>query len=111
MSYNKVILLGHLARDIEVRYTQSGTAIANSSIATSRKYKTATGEQKEEVCFIDISFFGRTGEIANQYLKKGSKLLIEGRLVLDQWTDKNGNKRSRHNVSVENLKMLDTKKA
>ena len=110
MSYNKIILMGFLAREVEVKYTQSGTAIANTAIAATRKYKTSTGEQKEEVLFIDISFFGRTGEIANQYLHKGSKLLIEGRLHLDQWTDKNGNKRSKHSVSVENLQMLDTKK-
>lgn len=110
MSYNKVVLLGHLARDIEIKHTQSGYAIANTSIATSRKYKTSSGEQKEETLFIDISFFGKTGELANQYLRKGSKLLIDGRLVLDQWTDKQGNNRSSHNVAVENLQMLDTKK-
>lgn len=111
MSYSKVILLGHLARDIDVKYTQSGTAIANTSIATSRKYKTSLGEQREETLFIDISFFGKMGEIVNQYLHKGSKLLIEGRLVLDQWTDQDGNNRSRHSISVENMQMLDTKKA
>ena len=108
--YNKVILQGNLTRNIEIRYTQGGSAIANTAIATSRKYKTATGEQKEEILFVDLSFFGRSAEIANQYLHKGSKLLIDGRLKLDQWTDKDGNKKSKHSVSVESMQMLDGKK-
>ena len=110
MSYNKVILQGHLTRDIEIRYSQSGSAIANTGIATSRKFKSATGEQKEETLFIDLTFFGRSAEIANQYLHKGSKLLIDGRLVLNQWTDKDGNKRSKHTIAADTLQMLDTKK-
>ena len=72
--YNKVILAGNLTRDVEVRYTQSGSAIGNTAIATTRKFKSATGEQKEETLFIDLTFFGRTAEIANQYLRKGSKV-------------------------------------
>ncbi len=111
MSYNKVILQGHLTRDIEIRYSQSGSAIASTGIATSRKFKSATGEQKEEVLFVDLTFFGRSAEIANQYLNKGSKVLIDGRLKLDQWMDQSGNKRSKHSVTVETLQMLDTKKA
>jgi single-strand DNA-binding protein len=67
------------------------------------------GESKEEVLFVDLTFFGRTAEIANQYLKKGSKVLVEGKLKLDQWTDKNGSKRSKHSITVENLQMLDSK--
>lgn len=110
MSYNKIILLGHLTKDIEVRFTQSGTAIGNTGIAATRKFKSATGERKEETLFIDLTFFGRTAEIANQYLHRGSKLLIEGRLVLDQWTGQDGGKRSKHYVAVENLQMLDAKK-
>jgi single-strand DNA-binding protein len=107
--YNKVILAGNLARDIEVRYLQSGGAIANTAIATSRKFKSQTGEQKEEVMFIDITFFGRTAEIANQYLKKGSKVLVEGRLTLQQWVAQDGTKRSKHAVTVENLQMLGSR--
>ena len=107
--YNKVILAGNLARDIEIKYTQSGSAIGNTAIATSRKFKSATGEQKEEVLFIDLTFFGRTAEIANQYLRKGSKVLVDGRLKLDQWTAQDGSKRSRHSVTVENLQMLGGK--
>lgn len=107
--FNKVILVGNLTREIELKYLQSGTAIGNSAIATSRKFKSAQGEQKEEVCFVDIAFFGRSAEIANQYLKKGSKILVEGRLKLDQWTDQNGGKRSKHSVIVETMQMLDSK--
>ena len=107
--YNKIILAGNLTRDIEIRYTQSGAAIGNTAIATSRKFKSQTGEQKEEVLFVDITFFGRTAEIANQYLRKGSKVLVDGRLKLDQWTAQDGSKRSKHSVTVESLQMLGSK--
>ena len=107
--YNKIILAGHLSKDIEIRYTQSGSAIANTAIASSRKFKGADGTQKEEVLFVDITFFGRTAEIANQYLRKGSKVLLDGRLRLDQWTDNEGQNRSKHSVNVESLTMLGNK--
>lgn len=107
--YNKIIVAGNLTRDIEVRYTQSGTAIANTAIASTRKFKSQMGEQKEEVLFVDISFFGRTAEIANQYLRKGSKVLVDGRLKLDQWTAQDGTKRSKHSISVDSMTMLDNK--
>jgi len=106
--YNKIILVGNITRDTELRYTQSGSGIANTAIATSRKF-TQNGEKKEEVCFTDITFFGRSAEIANQYLRKGSKILVEGRLKFDQWVDQNGNKRSKHSVVVETMQMLDSK--
>lgn len=106
--FNKVVLVGNLTRDIELRYAGSGTAIANTAIATSRKF-TQNGEKKEEVCFIDITFFGRSAEVANQYLRKGSKVLVEGRLNFDQWVDNNGQKRSKHSVIVETMQMLDSK--
>ena len=107
--YNKIILAGNLTRDVEVRYSQGGSAIGNTAIATSRKFKSQTGEQKEEVLFVDLTFFGRTAEIANQYLKKGSKVLVDGRLKLDQWTAQDGSKRSKHSVIVESLQMLGNK--
>jgi len=107
--FNKVILVGNLTRDPELKYLPSGSALCNTAIATNRKYKSQGGEQKEEVCFIDITLFGRTAEIANQYLKKGSKVLVEGRLKLEQWTDQNGQKRSKHTVSIDSLQMLDGK--
>jgi|LGOV01.1.fsa_nt_gb single-strand DNA-binding protein len=107
--FNQITLVGNLTRDIELRYTQSGTAIAKTAIATSHKY-TSNGEKKEEVCFVDITAFGKSGEIMNQYLRKGSKVLIVGRLNFEQWTDNNTNqKRSKHSVIVETMKMLDSK--
>ena len=106
--YNKVILVGNLTRDIELRYSQGGMGIASTSLATSRKF-TVNGEKKEEVCFVDITFFARSAEIANQYLRKGSKILVEGRLNFDQWVDQNGQKRSKHSVVVETMQMLDSK--
>jgi single-strand DNA-binding protein len=106
--FNKVVLVGNLTRDIELRYSQSGMAIAKTAIATSRKF-TSNNEKKEEVMFIDITFFGRSAEIANQYLRKGSKILVEGRLNFEQWVDQNGGKRSKHSVTVENMQMLDSK--
>jgi len=107
--YNKVILVGNLTRDVEIRYSGSGVAIGKVGIATNRKFKSATGEMKDETMFIDLTFFGRTAEIANQYLKKGSKVLVEGRLVLEQWVAQDGSKRSRHSITVESMQMLDTK--
>ncbi len=107
--YNKVVLVGNLTRDVEVRYSQGGAAIGKVGIATSHKWKSQAGEQKEEVMFIDLTFFGRVAEIANQYLHKGSKVLIDGRLVLEQWTAQDGTKRSKHSITVESMKMLDSK--
>jgi len=106
--FNKVVLVGNLTRDIELRYAQSGSAIANAAIATSRKF-TQNGERKEEVCFIDITFFGRSAEVANQYLRRGSKILVEGRLNFDQWVAQDGSKRSKHSVIVETMQMMDSK--
>jgi single-strand DNA-binding protein len=107
--YNKIVLVGNLTRDIELKYTQGGMAIAKSAIATSRKFKSNTGEQKEEVCFVDITFFSRSAEVANQYLHKGSKILVEGRLAFEQWLDQNGQKKSKHGVTVDVMQMLDSK--
>lgn len=97
---NKVVLCGNLTRDIEMRYAQNGgTAIGSTAIAVTRKFNTQQGEKKEEVLFVDLTFFGRTAEIANQYLNKGSKVLVEGRLRLEQWSDQNGHlkhKKAKH---------------
>ena len=103
---NKVVLIGNLTRDIELRYTQGGYCVGNSGIAVTRKFKNAQGETAEETCFIDLKFFGRTAEVANQYLRKGSKLAVEGRLKLEQWQDQSGQNRSKHVVEVESLEML-----
>jgi len=88
-----------------MRSTPTGTAVGATGIAVTRKF-TTNGEKREETCFVDISFFGRTAEIANQYLSKGSKVLVEGRLKYEQWTDQNGQNRSKHTISVENMEML-----
>ena len=102
---NKVIMIGHLARDIELRYTQSQMAIGKTAIAVTRKY-TLNGEKREETCFIDLTFFGKQAEIANQYLGKGSKLAVEGYLKFEQWQDNNGQNRSKHSIAVESMEML-----
>jgi single-strand DNA-binding protein len=107
--YNKVVMVGNLTRDIELRYLPSGSALAKSSIATSNKYKSKDGEQKEEVCFLDFNMFGRSAEVANQYLKKGSKVLLEGRLVFEQWQNDQGQNRSKHSLRVDTMKMLGSK--
>lgn len=107
--FNKVVLLGNLTRDVELRYLPSGSAIATVGIATNRKFKKQDGSQGEEVCFIDVSLFGRTAEVINQYCKKGSKVLVEGRLKLDTWSDQSGVKKSKHTIIVETLQMLDSK--
>ena len=103
---NKVVLIGNLTRDIKLQYTQSGYCVGNSGIAVTRKFKNAQGETAEETCFIDLKFFGRTAEVVNQYLRKGSKLAVEGRLKLEQWQDQSGQNRSKHLVEVESLEML-----
>jgi len=88
-SYNKVLLMGNLTRDPELRYTPKGTAVAKIGLAVNRTWKSESGEQKEEVSFIDIDAFGRQAEVLAQYMKKGSPLFVEGRLKLDTWEDKN----------------------
>lgn len=98
-------MIGHLARDIELRYTQSQMAIGKTAIAVTRKY-TLNGEKREETCFIDLTFFGKQAEIANQYLNKGSKLAVEGYLKFEQWQDNNGQNRSKHSIAVESMEML-----
>ncbi len=107
--FNKVIIIGNLTRDIELRYLPSGAPIAKSAIASSYKYKDQSGQQKEEVCFLDFNLFGKGGEILNQYVKKGSKVMLEGRLVLEQWTDQSGQNQQRHTLRVEEFKFLDSK--
>lgn len=109
--FNKVILIGNLTKDIEFQYLQgSNTPLAKGGIATSYKYKGNDGIAKEETCFLDFSIFGRTAEVANQYLHKGSKVMLEGRLTFDQWQDQQtGQNRSKHTLRVDNMKMLGSK--
>lgn len=110
-SFNKVILLGNVTRDPELRYTPKGTAVAKVGLAVNRKWTTEGGEKKEEVTFIDCDILGRTAELAGQYLRKGSSVLFEGRLKLDQWDDKQtGQKRSKLGVFVESMQFVGEKK-
>lgn len=106
-SFNKVILLGNLTRDPEVRYTPKGSAVTDIGLAVNRVYTTDTGEKREEATFVDVTLWGRTAEIAGEYLKKGRPCLIEGRLQLDTWDDKqSGQKRSKLKVIGETLQLL-----
>ena len=108
-NFNKVILAGNLTRDPELRYTPNGKAIAKFGLAINRNWTTDTGEKKEEVTFVDIDSFGRQAEVISQYLKKGRPVLVEGRLKLDQWDDKqSGQKRSRLGVVLESFSFLDS---
>jgi single-strand DNA-binding protein len=108
-SFNKVILAGNLTRDPELRYTPKGTAVARLGIACNRRWKSETGEMKEEVTFVDVDAFGKTAETIAQYLKKGRPILIEGRLPYDTWEDKQTNqKKSKLGVVMENFQFLDS---
>jgi single-strand DNA-binding protein len=106
-SFNKVILVGNLTRDPELRYTPKGTAIAKIGVAVNRVWTNEAGEKKEEVTFVDVDIFGRTAENVGQYMRKGRPILIEGRLRLDQWDDKQtGQKKSRLGVVAETVQFL-----
>src|SRR5207244_2328181 len=109
-SFNKVILAGNLTRDPELRYTPKGTAIARIGMAINRTWKTETGETKEEVTFVDVDAFGRQAEVIAQYMKKGRPLLVEGRLKLDQWEDKNTHqKQSKLKVVLDGFSFIDSR--
>jgi single-strand DNA-binding protein len=111
-SYNKVLLMGNLTRDPEVRYTPKGTAIANLGLAVNRVYTLDSGEQKEEVTFVDVEVWGRQAETAGQYLCKGRPVFIEGRLRLDSWEDKeSGQKRNKLKVVAERVQFLGAPRA
>jgi len=109
-SFNKVILLGNLTRDPEVRYTPKGTAVTELGMAVNRVYTAENGEKREETTFVDVTLWGRTAEIAGEYLKKGRPVLIEGRLQLDTWDDKqSGQKRSKLKVVADGLQLLGSR--
>lgn len=106
-SFNKVILMGNLTRDPELRYTPKGTAIARVGLAVNRVWRTETGENREEVTFVDCDAFGRQAETLCQYMKKGNPLLVEGRLKLHSWDDKQtGQKKNVLRVTVENFQFV-----
>ena len=105
--YNRVILMGNLTRDPEVKYTTSGTAVANFGLAVNRIYTDSqSGERKEETCFVDIAAFGRTAEICGEYLNKGNLLFLEGRLRFSSWETETGERRSKLNVIADNIQLM-----
>lgn len=106
-NYNKVILVGNLTRDPQLRYLPSQMAVVDFGLAINHKYKTGQGEEREEVCFIDCSAFGKQAEIINQYCQKGKPILVEGRLKYETWEDKQGGgKRSKHKVMIDSFQFL-----
>lgn len=109
-SYNKVLLMGNLTRDIEVRHLPSGQAVANVGLAVNRRFKTNEGEQREEVTYVDCEAWGKTAEIMAKFLSKGRPVFVEGRLKLDTWQDKtDGSNRSKMKVVVESFQFIDSK--
>ena len=106
-SFNKVLLMGNLTRDVQLKYLPSQTAVAEFGLACNRKFRTANGEDREEVTFVDVTAFGKQAEVLNQYMTKGKPIFIEGRLKYDQWEDKNGGgKRHKLTVVVENFQFV-----
>jgi single-strand DNA-binding protein len=109
-SFNKVILLGNLTRDPEIRYTPKGSAVCDLGLAVNRQYTLENGEKREEVTYVDVVLWARLAEIAAEYLKKGRPVFIEGRLQLDTWDDKqSGQKRSKLRVIAESMQLLGSR--
>ena len=106
---NRVFLIGNLTRDPELRYIPNGTAVTNLGLAVNRRYKDANGNLQEEVCYVTVVFWGRQAETANQYLKKGSPIFVEGRLIYRTW-EKDGQKRSTLEVRGERMQFLGGKR-
>lgn len=102
-SYNRIVLMGNLTRDPQLSYTPANTAVCKFGIATNRKWRDRDGETREEVCFVDCTVFAKGAEVFNQYMSKGRSVLVEGRLQFQQWTTPEGDKRSKHEVIVENF--------
>src|SRR5215210_7675067 len=106
-SFNKVLLMGNLTRDPQLKYLPSQTAVAEFGVACNRKFRTAQGEDREEVTFVDCTAWGKQAEVINQYMTKGKPIFIEGRLKYDSWEDKQGGgKRSKLSVVIENFQFV-----
>lgn len=109
---NKIMLIGNLGRDPEMSYTPSGSAVTKFTVAVSRRYNDKqSGERKEETTWFNVVAWERLGETCNQYLHKGSKVYLEGRMTSHKYTDKDGNERTAWEVRLENMEMLDTKES
>jgi len=106
MNFNRIMLGGNVTRDPQLSYLPSQTAVVEFGMAVNRKWKSKDGDQKEEVCFVDLRCFGKTAENINKYIKKGDPLFIEGRLTFDSWQAQDGTKRSKHRVTIDNFQFL-----
>lgn len=105
-SFNKVILMGNMTRDPQLRYLPSNTAVCEFGLAVNRRWRDRDGNMKEDTCFVDVSAFGKPGETINQYMAKGRQILVEGHLRFDSWTGQDGQKRSKLSVVVENFQFV-----
>ena len=105
-SYNRVLLMGNLTRNPEIRYTPSGTAVADLGLAINENFKNKAGEMVEQTCFVDVVVWGRQAETSAEYLHKGSPVFVEGRLQLDQWENQQGEKRSKLRVRADRVQFL-----
>lgn len=105
-SYNRVLLMGNLTRNPEIRYTPSGTAVADLGLAVNENFKNKAGETVEQTCFVDVVVWGRQAETSSEYLHKGSPVFVEGRLQLDQWENQQGEKRSKLRVRADRVQFL-----
>ena len=105
-SLNKTLLIGNLTRDVDLRYTPSGAAVANFGLAINRTYTDASGEKVEDTCFVDIVAWNRLAEVCGEYLAKGRPVFIEGRLQMDSWEQEDGKKRSKLKVVAQNIQFL-----
>ena len=106
---NKIFILGNLTKDPQLSFTPNQTPVVDFGMATNRKWKAQDGSDREEVCFVDCRMFGKRAEAINKYVKKGEKLLIEGRLTFDQWEAQDGTKRTKHRINVENFEFVGGK--
>lgn len=105
-NFNKVFLMGNLTRDPELRATPSGTAVCQFGLAVNRVYNSSNGERQEETTFVDVEAWGRQAETVSKYVTKGNPLFVEGRLKLDSWENKEGEKRSKMKVVLENMQLI-----
>jgi len=110
-NYNKIIMIGNLTRDPQLSYLPSNTPVVEIGLASNRRWKGQDGQQREDTCFVDCRAYGRQAETINQYTSKGRQILVEGRLQFDQWQDKEGNRRSKHRIIIENFQFLDSRPA
>ncbi|HJN72140.1 MAG: single-stranded DNA-binding protein [Phycisphaerae bacterium] len=108
-SYNKVLLMGNLTRDPQLKQTPNNMSVAEIGLACNRKFKGKDGEMREEVTYVDCEAWGRTAETMSKYLSKGKPVFVEGRLKLDQWQDKEGNNRSKLRVVIESFQFIDSR--